>query len=979
MPLIALLILMARALSADPAIPVRLVPDRPLSGVLRPGQSRIYEVQCPGKIAVELEQGNADFALESIGDRGEVLAETNAFDYGVETGTGFPGVGRLRIRRVDSDATPASYTLTIRKFAESALDGLPLRRQAELASTAARKIGRATAEARQRAVEAARKSSGLWEELGDQDAAIRAALQFADSMFAVGSFDQAITLYSRTLERSPSPRVVAEAKANRGSAYWRKGMFSEALTDMNGSLSIWKTALPVHAGLGAVLSNAGLLSWEVGNYRAAGEYLSEAGRVLSALSSRRGLAFVSNNLALVWSSLGRYHESARSFEKAAELFTELGDKLASGRALTNSARIYLRLHQFQRSEANVRRGLALVEESGDQRAIAEGRTFAGEVCTATGKREEGLAYFRRARELAHKIGELRTEANALTSTGRALVQTPGRASGIAFLEDALRIWRRIGSPATESSVLYYLAMARRDSDDLQRATEAIDSALSIVEKLRGNVAAEDLRISFLASIHDFYTAAVDIHMRLGHTSKAWELAERGKARVLAEAIWNGHSTREDPSGEEEQRLQQQLNVETVRLVRDPQTAEQSRRRIDGLSAELSDLQDRIALSRGSVDAPGEPRTVTVTDVQRELLDDNTAILEFAPADAGGYAWLIRRDAIRSFRLPPMKLLGTYVSKIASVMAEGDMRARSADSDQDFRRAARSLSAALIAPALPNLPGKRLVIIPDGALQAVPFEALPLNPTGLALIDRFEVVEAPSVGVLIALRRRHGEGRTPSQSLAIVADGVFDPTDGRIVAPSNAPSRSSRFSRLVFSLREARSVAALAPGGGATLLLGFDATKQALTEGRLNDYRVLHISTHSTTQERPFLVLSLFNRDGSARDGMLSADEVMGLDLRAELVVLSACQTSVGRSVRGEGTLSMARFFMYAGAERLIAARWAADDEATSILFQHFYRALWGSPELSPGAALRRAQIALRSEQRWRSPFYWAAFSLHGAP
>src|SRR5207249_2671850 len=157
-------------------------------------------------------------------------------------------------------------------------------------------------------------------------------------------------------------------------------------------------------------------------------------------------------------------------------------------------------------------------------------------------------------------------------------------------------------------------------------------------------------------------------------------------------------------------------------------------------------------------------------------------------------------------------------------------------------------------------------------------------------------------------------------------------------------------------REARSVAALAPRGGATLLLGFDATKQALMEGKLNDYRVLHISTHSTTQELPFLVLSLFNRDGSARDGMLSADEVMGLDLRAELVVLSACQTSSGPSVRGEGTLSMARFFMYAGAERLIAARWPADDEATSILFQHFYRAVWRSPELSPGAALRQAQL-----------------------
>jgi CHAT domain-containing protein len=367
--------------------------------------------------------------------------------------------------------------------------------------------------------------------------------------------------------------------------------------------------------------------------------------------------------------------------------------------------------------------------------------------------------------------------------------------------------------------------------------------------------------------------------------------------------------------------------------------------------------------------PGSVTPDVTRSLQDELLDDETAALDLAVGDLGGYAWVVRLNSIRSFPLPARKVLESYAATVSSVMSD-QTRAKRADSDPAFHHALAALSDAIIRPALRDLSVKRLLIIPDGALDGVPFGALPLDRSGALLIDRYEVAEAPSAGVLLALLRRR-EGPRPPHSIAIVADAVFG-ADSRLTKERAVSDH--RFPRLVFSLREARSIATLAPPDAA-LFLGFDANKATFTDGRLKQYRVLHVSSHSLDSN---LVLSRFDPGGSPRDGILSPQEVAHLDLPSELVVLSACRTSDGRSVPGEGTLSMARSFLYAGAQRVIAARWPVDDEASSILFRHFYEAFSKSAGASAAAALRQAQIALRREPRWGSPFYWAGFSLQGA-
>jgi CHAT domain-containing protein len=307
----------------------------------------------------------------------------------------------------------------------------------------------------------------------------------------------------------------------------------------------------------------------------------------------------------------------------------------------------------------------------------------------------------------------------------------------------------------------------------------------------------------------------------------------------------------------------------------------------------------------------------------------------------------------------------------------------AEVDANFRAAAATLSAVAIAPILPGLHARRLLIVPDGALLATPFAALPL-PGGGPLLERFEIVTVPSAAALLALRRGDNRSAARPRRLAVIADPVFDSGDPRVhAAMALRPAPRGSFGRLLFSRREALSIASLMPAGASKVLLGFEAVKSSLTDGALAGYNILHISTHGILDfdrpERSALLFSQVRPDGSPRDGKLSLGELYGLHLDADLVSLSACQTGFGKEVIGEGAMSLSYGFLYAGARRVMASLWPVDDEATAELLGGFYGQWLRSPGESASAVLRQGQLALRRDRRWRSPYYWASLVLQGQP
>jgi CHAT domain-containing protein len=280
-------------------------------------------------------------------------------------------------------------------------------------------------------------------------------------------------------------------------------------------------------------------------------------------------------------------------------------------------------------------------------------------------------------------------------------------------------------------------------------------------------------------------------------------------------------------------------------------------------------------------------------------------------------------------------------------------------------------------------GKRLLVVADGALQYVPFTALP-GPAGTPLIAEHEIVYLPSASVLDTIRRDHRPAAAPLDA-AVFADPVFSKNDVRFAAArdASAPARTRAsdggvYGRLHFSRREAETIAAVSPGTFEAL--DFRAAKSTLLARDLRQYRILHIATHGTLNtehpELSGLVFSLVDEQGRSIDGFLRLHEIYNLELGAELVVLSACSTALGKEIHGEGLIGLTRGFMFAGASRVVSSVWNVDDRSSSLLMSRFYTEML-TRRLSPAAALRAAQLALLRDPRWSSPHYWAAFGLQG--
>ena len=342
----------------------------------------------------------------------------------------------------------------------------------------------------------------------------------------------------------------------------------------------------------------------------------------------------------------------------------------------------------------------------------------------------------------------------------------------------------------------------------------------------------------------------------------------------------------------------------------------------------------------------------------------------------------------------------------------DYRTRVKEADSRYWEKAARLSRDLLGPVASRPEIGRLLVVSDGALQYLPFSALPVPGTSetegdwIPLVVQYEIVRLPSATTLAALRSETAGRKAAEKTVAVLADPVFESDDPRLSGrqtedrPSEAPAsppdvsdlsralrdagmmQEGRFSvpRLPATRHEAEVIMAVARGGTSMKAIDFDASRSMAMSPELGRYRIVHFATHGLlNNEHPDLsgiILSMVDEQGRPQNGFLRLHDIYNLELPADLVVLSACNSALGKEVRGEGLVGIVRGFMYAGAARVVASLWKVDDEATGVLMEQFYREMLEN-HLPPAAALRKAQVAMWQAGQWRSPFYWAAFVLQG--
>jgi CHAT domain-containing protein len=526
----------------------------------------------------------------------------------------------------------------------------------------------------------------------------------------------------------------------------------------------------------------------------------------------------------------------------------------------------------------------------------------------------------------------------------------------------------------------------------------------------------------------------------GYAAAALEVSERSRARSLLDLLnESGVDVREGVPAElieRERAASARLNSAASyqrQLLGENYTAAQAEaaaKDVDELSTALGEAEAQIRQASPRYAALTRPQPSSAGSIQREVVDADTLLLEYTLGKERSFLWAVSPSAITAYELPGREEIeraaehtrDLLTARSHSIPGESpaQRRARIDEADRQYGEASARLSRLLLGPVAAQLGTKRLLIVTPGLLQLIPFGALPSPPPPAfpsaesisPLIASHEVVTLPSASTLVALRREPARRAAPTKLVAILADPVFSLGDDRFGETSlgGAPTTSTALRavntapatarggrnlssaagsgaqpyralpRLFTSRWEAARIAELAPPGAVIQALDFTANRETAAGAAVSASRIVHFATHAIINdahpELSGIALSMLDRSGQPQDGFLRAHDIFNLKLSADLVVLSACRTALGKDFKGEGLVGLTRGFMYAGAPRVVGSLWPSDDKATAELMVKFYGKLL-KKGLSPAAALRAAEIEMFRDRRWRQPYFWAAFILQG--
>lgn len=847
-----------------------------------------------------------------------------------------------------------------------------------------------------KAVESYDLAKKLLQKLDDRKGQVKALVGQGYAFVELSEMEKAQAAYQQAVETSRAisdRRLEAISLRALGNLRNLMGDKQEALTTLSMALKAIEGIddLPARAD---VFGGLGYLYDGLGEKDLALDYYEQALMIFRTMNHRWGIAEVEMVMAGIYYSSGDYNKALYYCQESLAMF----------RAMV-----------MPRYEAWMLRDIGLIHDT-------------------RGDKKQALEYFNQSLAVAKSGQDQRYTAQTLNYMGRTYASLKDWKAALSCYEQALGLSRVASDGAGESATLYNLSHLETARDNLEAALSHVQAALKISESLRTKVQSHELRAAYFGTIHQQFNLYTDILMRLhqkrpdsGFDVMAFEVNERGRARSMLEALAESRAGIRQGVDQSllrrESQLQRQLNATVERRIQLAGAKASSvemaaiERELGELTTAYQQVQGEIRNSSPRYSALVQPTPLTLKKIQLQVLDNDTALLAFALGEERSFAWLVTTDSIRSFELEARAAIESAARRLHTHLTARNQpqkdetpsqrRVRIASEDAQYLNVSRELSTKVLGEVAKHLKHQRLVIVADGALQYVPFAALPIpaeTENFRPLIADYEIVSLPSASVVALMREDLKARPRAPKSVAILADPVFDKDDERLVSRVRrrdiahagksrvlTPDQSQRalrdfngltgvISRLPFSGREAEAIMALVPEGEGMLALGFRASRATAVSPELSQYRYVHFATHgllnSKHPELSGVFLSRFNEFGKSQDGFLQLHDVYNLKLSADLVVLSACQTALGKDIRGEGLVGLTRGFMYAGAPRVIASLWQVDDAATADLMRGFYAEMLTRGK-RPAEALRAAQVRMWEQNRWPSPYYWAAFTLQG--
>ena len=729
------------------------------------------------------------------------------------------------------------------------------------------------------------------------------------------------------------------------------------------------------------LGGMGAIHLRMGNARQALEYLSEATQIMERNGNDWGTAECKLEMGKTQYTLGDEQDALRTLGEALALSRSLGMPRMESAALRELGLVYESLGDTTKALESHLSALRITKTDQDQREESYTLNYIGRIYEKLKQPDRALQYYARAQQLS----------------------------------------QRSKDPLAQSLIGYNLAHLERDRGNLAEARRQIEATLKIIESQRTNVSSQDLRTSYFATMRNAYELYINVLMMLHNQNpqlrldkEAFAVSEMARARsfheLLLEARMDVRHGVDPALLAKEKQVNESLNakaqhhVQLLAAKQNDEAAEVSKQ-VDALVSELTRLRDQIRQDSRQRNTLELPQLLSLNEVQQRVLDDDTILAEYVLGDDRSYVWVLTKTTAFSFDLAPRAEIEASVARLHKLITAAQAihgEPISVRRDREERAAAEIpaetalLSRLLLGPLAGKLNKQKLRVVPDGALQVIPFAWLTNPDTGDPLIVTHEISYSSSASTLAFLQAEAGKRQPKINSVAVLADPVFEADDPRLKSSSESTTEhveirqalrdvgispdGVEIPRLFASGAEANGIISVAPWRTSLKAVGFAANRERVLGPELADYRIVHFATHGiVNNQRPELsgiVLSLFDREGRSQNGFLRLHDIYNLHLPADLVVLSACSTGLGKDVRGEGVIGLARGFMYAGASGVIASLWKVDDDATAELMKHFYAGLF-KRNLSPAAALREAQLTVARNKRWQSPYYWAGFVLQG--
>jgi CHAT domain-containing protein/Tfp pilus assembly protein PilF len=817
------------------------------------------------------------------------------------------------------------------------------------------------------ALEYGEQSLTLHESVGDKAGIATALGSLGYLNGAAGNPDRAQDLLQRSLALSESigdKADMAYALINLGARHFAQGDYTRALEYYERSLAI-NESVGNKSGIATGLNNIGIIYRIQGNYAQALEYLERSLKLHQQIGSSPGIARVLNSTGNVHRMQLDYNGARNSYEKSLTLYEQLGDKAGVATELDNIGSTLAAQRDYAGALKYLNRSLELTEANGLKAGLARSLDHAAFVYSAQGNYSAALQAADRATILGLEVGQIETTMDAHIAAGDA-----------------------------------YLGLHQPD-----QARKAFDEAMTIIEATRSRVAGPEQEVQGFFEGHLYpYRAMVGLLITEGDIPGALSYAERGKARVLLDVLSTGRANVSKAMTAEEQEHERRLAAELAflnnQVYAEQQRAQPDTGRIAALNEQVrkarldhEDFQTTLyALHPELKVKRGEAGPLNLDEATSLVSDGRTALLEYVVTNDKTYLFALTRSHEPSSH--PINLTVHTIDSGEAALARQveQFRQTLANQNYGFQKSAVDLWRLLLGPVQSQIAGQSsVVIVPDSILWNLPFQAL-LSAEGRFLIEDCAVSYAPSLTVLNQMQpNRKNTAPYAGELLA-----VGNPLPNNLPpARANSALIDQRFDSLPEAEAQARALGKLYGAQRSKVLVGADAREDVI-KAEASNYRVLQFATHGVFNDASpmysYILLSKANTN-TTEDGFLEAWELMNLNLNADLVVLSACETARGRVGAGEGVIGLSWALFVAGCPSLVLSQWKVESASTTELMLEFHRNLAPgagltesgsldaagrlSGRLSKSEALRRAQLGLLHSKKYSHPFYWAGFVLMG--